>query len=293
VTGVDASRPLEEIVGNRRWEKRLRPFPHVYVQDLFVDSVAEEIEVAVQKILKDTSLGGIDRYDASGWSFAPDVDWPLRLFVTDGWRSLLSRVLGVDTIPYVSGGIHHHDVGGESGRPHNDLNPVYFADAEPRDGMVILRGNLVDLKTGEVRSPGTQVLRTVRAISILYYTANPPWHPGDGGETGLYGRRTVRVHQPTVAVPPVNNSMVAFECTPNSFHSFISNRNSERNSVTMWLHRSDTEAMTRWGEEALERWRESPSSLDPSATDLGRRQRGGQRYPGSTGPGPRSPAEIA
>jgi hypothetical protein len=199
VTGVDASRPLEEIVGNRRWEKRLRPFPHVYVQDLFVDSVAEEIEVAVQKILKDTSLGGIDRYDASGWSFAPDVDWPLRLFVTDGWRSLLSRVLGVDTIPYVSGGIHHHDVGGESGRPHNDLNPVYFADAEPRDGMVILRGNLVDLKTGEVRSPGTQVLRTVRAISILYYTANPPWHPGDGGETGLYGRRTVRVHQPTVA----------------------------------------------------------------------------------------------
>jgi hypothetical protein len=255
---VDSSKPLEEIVANRRWQKRLKPFPHILVRDLFIPSVAEEIDTAVRKVLEDERMAAIARYDASGWGFRSDMDWPLRIFTTDAWRNLIAGVLGVETIPYVSGGIHHHDVGGESGKPHNDLNPVYFAETDPRDGVVTMRGDLVDLKSGETLHGSPEIRRTVRAVSILYYTANPPWRRGDGGATGLYRQRSDNVNSPAVFVPPLNNSLVAFECTPCSFHSFISNRVSERNSITMWLHRSDTMAVDRWSEYLLERWPESP-----------------------------------
>jgi len=255
---VEARRPLAQIVANRRWQKRLTPFPHVIARDVFVPAVAAEIQEAVGRVLADDGMGPITRYDASGWSFPPDIDWPLRLFTTRAWHDLISTAVDATTIAYVSGAIHHHEVGGESGRPHNDLNPVYFAEAEPRDGMVLLDGDQVDLKTGATRDEGVAVRRTTRAVSILYYAANPPWHPGDGGETGLYERRTDPVARPAVRVPPINNSLVAFACTPNSFHSFISNRVSPRTSITMWLHAADRDPMARWGEPSLELWRESP-----------------------------------
>jgi Rps23 Pro-64 3,4-dihydroxylase Tpa1-like proline 4-hydroxylase len=97
-------------------------------------------------------------------------------------------------------------------------------------------------------------VRTVRAVAILYYTANEPWTPGDGGETGLYRRRTDPPDRPAARVAPHNNSMVAFECTPNSFHSFVTNRAKPRRSVTMWLHRRDTDVVDRWGEESIVAW---------------------------------------
>ncbi len=257
-TLFEASRPLTEIVANRRWQRRLQPFPHLVVQDLFVPSVADQIDAAVRKILENEGLPRIARYDATGWGFPADIDWPLRLFSTREWRDLLSHALGVETSPFVNAGIHHHDAGGESGRPHNDLNPVYFAEVEPRDGTVMMRNDLVDLKSGQPSKEGISVTRQVRAVSILYYTANPEWHEGDGGETGLFERPSDPPDRPAWAIPPVNNSLLAFECTPNSFHSFVSNRVSERNSVTMWLHRSDADAVARWGELTLERWHESP-----------------------------------
>jgi hypothetical protein len=175
---MEAARPLVEIVNNQRWMKRLRPFPHVVVPDLFVPSVAEEIHYAVRKIIDDTTMNRISNYDASGSGLSPDTDWPLRLFLTPGWRELVSGALDVETVPFVNAGVHHHAEGGKSGTPHNDLNPVYFADSEPRDGIVATRDELVDLKSGRVHKAGTPVVRHVRAVSIIYYTANPEWHPG-------------------------------------------------------------------------------------------------------------------
>jgi Rps23 Pro-64 3,4-dihydroxylase Tpa1-like proline 4-hydroxylase len=94
----------------------------------------------------------------------------------------------------------------------------------------------------------------VRAVAVLFYVGNEPWRPGDGGETGLYETADLPVDRPSVAVPPVNNRLLAFECTPTSFHSFISNRRSGRTSMIQWLHRSREEAVGRWGENSLVLW---------------------------------------
>ena len=91
-------------------------------------------------------------------------------------------------------------------------------------------------------------------MSLLFYLANPDWQPGDGGETGLFADIATAHRGATTAVPPINNSLVFFECTPRTWHAFISNRGKPRNSVVMWLHRRKNEVLERWGDESIEYW---------------------------------------
>jgi 2OG-Fe(II) oxygenase superfamily len=172
--------------------------------------------------------------------------------VSREWHDLLARIVGVTATGDVSASVHHHDPGGASGWPHNDLNPGWFAEpaAGPDEVRLAAEGD-VGYHHG-TRPEGVPARETVRAVSLLFYLANPPWSPGDGGETGLY--ESVRADRPSVAVPPVNNSLVAFECTPFSYHGFISNHRAPRNSVVMWLHRDRGEAVERWGEQSIVSW---------------------------------------
>jgi len=264
--------PLSEILANRRWVLRKEPFPHVVATEVFVPEFAAALDAACVKVLAEERLQHFGWYDAHSWSFSESMSGPLRVFISPEWCAMVASVLGVAVSGHVATSIHHHDVGTAHGFPHNDYNPVYFPRLEqsaraagggrtrkdsqlPRPLEVQLsRGDLVGYTTGVAQKPGVEVEPVVRAVALLYYLGNEPWTHGDGGETGLYRRRSDRVDRPAVAVPPRNNSLVAFECTPSSFHSFIANRRHQRNSVIQWLHRTTGEVESRWGMAALERW---------------------------------------
>jgi len=105
----------------------------------------------------------------------------------------------------------------------------------------------------------------VRCTTLIYYLGNPAWHVGDGGETALYAG-TRRDHRyPEARVPPVNNSMLLFNCTPTSFHAFTQNWRSERNSIIMWLHAPPTAMARRYGAESFIRFKPRPA---PTNTDI-------------------------
>jgi hypothetical protein len=123
---------------------------------------------------------------------------------------------------------------------HNDLNPGQEA-ANTGSGEPDL-----------LRSPFEPL--TVRAIAMIYYVGNAPWAPGDGGVTGLYFGPNDPVDRPAKVVPPINNSLLTFECTPKSFHSFISNRVHPRTCIVLWLHRHRADAILRWGEKTIIEW---------------------------------------
>jgi Rps23 Pro-64 3,4-dihydroxylase Tpa1-like proline 4-hydroxylase len=95
---------------------------------------------------------------------------------------------------------------------------------------------------------------------MIFYLANPPWKPGVGGETGLYTSMTDPVDAAASAVPPVNNTMLIFENTPESFHSFISNTKQTRNSLILWLHRTVEETNRLWPSEPLYSWKQKKAS---------------------------------
>lgn len=249
--------PLASVVGSRRWLKRNDPFPHIVVRDVFTNEFHSELEAAWAKILEPgldapgQRLSHMGWYDSYGLSFSQDETLPFRIFVSRPWHDLLARAAGVRATGHVNAGIHHHATGSAHGFVHNDLNPAWFAETESSEGIHVARQELVSYTTGEILHPGSTRVRYVRSLAVLYFLGNAPWSPGDGGELGLYRYHDDRPGSPEVAVPPLNNSLVIFECTPYSFHGFISNRANPRTSVIAWLHQSERDVAERWGLDAL------------------------------------------
>lgn len=244
---------LGSLLANRRWVRRERPFPHVVAQNVFVPEFYAELDEQYRRIEEDRFHRNMKGYDASGSELSAHVDGPLGVFASRAWHDMLARIWHLDATGDIAGSLHHHDPGGKSGWPHNDLAPGWFPSPPAGPDTVLLSNSPhVDYFTGP-RIPGTPARETVRAVALLFYLANPDWQPGDGGETALFASCGGANRGPAATVPPINNSLMMFECTPFSWHSFLTNRK-PRNSLVMWLHRTKEEALERWGDDRIVYW---------------------------------------
>ncbi|HKQ99954.1 MAG TPA: 2OG-Fe(II) oxygenase [Pyrinomonadaceae bacterium] len=255
--------PLPELLANRPWLKRLHPFPHYVAREVFIERAYREIEGTFREFLsgglsEQPGTGQFARhksgYDAYSLGFTPQLCGPLRIFLSRAWADLLARLAGVSHTGEVNGGLHYHLVGSRSGRVHNDLNPGWFVDCEESDGINVSQPDLCSYFHGQTFREGLVARERVRAVAMLFYLNNQPWREGDGGETGLYSFGGTSVENYAAAVPPLNNSLLVFECTPYSYHTFLSNRRHPRSCVIMWLHRTKEEAVSRWGEAKIVNW---------------------------------------
>ena len=237
---------------SRRWLRRSWPFPHVVAYDVFVPSVYQSLVARVRQ-----ALGGLandsylDDHDIFGMTVTPETAAGLEPLTLRAWHDLMGELTAVQATGHVALGIHHHRIGSADGFPHNDLNLGWFASDPAAGGIELSRPEAVEYTTGVARVLGLIPRETVRAVAVLFYLDNGPWMPGDGGATGLYVRSTDPTRKPALIVPPLDNSLLAFECTPASWHGFISNRHRPRNSIIMWLHRSKSEVVARWGAGAI------------------------------------------
>jgi hypothetical protein len=254
---------LSNYLANRRWIKRTFPFPHTVAKNVFHEPVFDEMVTAFRGIVdrglsSDPNLNSFSRtivgYDAFALNFSEDLPGPLRIFVSKQWHEMIARFTEVNATGDVNGGFHHHVVGSANGKVHNDFNPGWFASEATADKVNLSNHSQCNYQTGKTRELGIEVRETVRAVAILFYLNNSGWRVGDGGETGLYADAQTPVDRPTVAIPPADNSLLLFECTPYSYHAFISNRKRPRSSVIMWLHRSKEDAVARWGERSIVKW---------------------------------------
>lgn len=245
-----------DLLAHRRWVRRTRPFPHVYVRDVFVEEFHQRLVAEFERVrtAQPAVLTPVaDGYSASGVTLTKVRNGPLEVFLSRAWHDLIERVAGVPGTGDVEGSLHHHEAGSPRGWPHHDLTPAYFPAPAPAPGTVGLPAAGIDLKTG-ARSAGTPARELVRAVAVLYYLANDEWKAGDGGETGLFADLAATTPVPAVTVPPLNNSMIVFECTPRSWHTFLGNNTAARNCVVMWLHRPKQEAVQRWGGDRIVHW---------------------------------------
>lgn len=247
------SRPLADVLGQRRWIQRTHPFPHVIAYDVFQPAVYRRLESAFQELLNETAGRPYLRaHDIEGCTVNGDVADRFDPLLTRPWHDLLARILKINATGHVAVGLHHHQVRSHHGFPHNDLNHGWFLGNPARDQLV-MSGPGIDYTTGTMLDDTTNSapVETVRAASVLFYLANPVWEIGDGGGTGLYRSDSDDIKQPATVVPPLNNSLLMFECTPNSYHGFIRNRRNSRNSIIMWLHRPKKDVSERWGESVI------------------------------------------
>jgi len=253
---------LSRLLANRRWLRRSEPFSHVVARDVFIPAVYQELADQIQTIL-DRGLSetadptrfsrSIPGYDSYGIGFDGNIDEPLSLFLSPGWRDMLSSLFGIGSTPYVFAGSHHHSIGSASGFIHNDFNTAWFPIA-PNDAIQTPRNDLCAYKTGRGVLDVDSKIEVVRGAVIMFYLLNDEWCPQDGGETGLFSSASSKISEPDSVCPPINNSLVAFECSPSSFHAFLANKRAARTSIIMWVHRDKREAAARFGSDRLERW---------------------------------------
>lgn len=251
---MTASEPAA-VLQCRRWWRRERPFAHFVATDVFSPEFYAELEGSFQAVLArglDKSfLRGKSGYDAYIHSFSSATDGPLSFFISRGWHDLLASLAGVKVTDDVSAALHHHEPGSRDGTIHNDLNPGWFGPSARADGINCASSAVSDYKHGDPHTPGVQPVERIRAIAMIYFLNNAPWQKGTGGECALYSHRS-SVAAETIA--PVNNSLLMFECTPHSYHRFLSNRAGTRDSVVLWLHREREDALERWGERSIVAW---------------------------------------
>lgn len=254
---------LSQCLANRRWRRRISPFPHLIARDVFSEAVYREQVAAFQRIFDRGLVDVADDehfsrsvagYDVFAFNFHRGLSGWLEIFLSREWHDMIANAVGVKATGDVKGGFHHHGIGSASGRAHNDFNPGWFAGEGDRYAINLSDHSRCNYHTGATPELEITVRETVRAATLIFYLNNPGWQGGDGGETGFYGSSQDPVEAPCVAIPPIDNSLVLFECTPHSYHAFITNRRRSRNSVIMWIHRRKDEVVRRWGERAITKW---------------------------------------
>jgi 2OG-Fe(II) oxygenase superfamily len=267
VAGINAGDQLlavfrpADVLANRAWLRRESPFPHMAARNVFIPGFYNLLAAALTDILsrglsetpcRDRLSRSMPGYDSYGMGFHRPLEGPLSLFLSVAWRDMLCRLFGVGVTPYVFAGAHYHSIGSKNGFIHNDFNPTWFVRAGEKEIQTPDPG--CSYRNGSGRYDADSKIEVVRGAVIIFYLLNDGWRPGDGGETALYGSGVSPITEPAVCYPPENNSLVAFECTPYSFHTFLQNRRLPRTSIIMWVHRPLEQAAERFGYERLERW---------------------------------------
>jgi hypothetical protein len=253
---------LETLLDSRRWVRRTEPFAHVVASGVFTPAFYAELESAFRALLSrglsdGPSADRLCRNAAAYGAYVFDLNRcrssALGVFASRAWHDVLAAATGVDANGDVGGALHHHQPGGSDGHVHCDFNAAWFLDRPGADGINLSDSRACDYCSGTTYAAGARPREVVRAAAMIFYLCNGPWRPGDGGATGLYARGDDDVRRPQRAVEPIDNSLVAFTCTPASFHTFTANR-TPRNSVIMWLHQPKELAVARWGAGAIEPW---------------------------------------
>ena len=250
---IDPDGSLRRVLGPGTWWLADRPFPYLRATNVLTPAAYAEVTEHFRLLeASGRFTRGIPGYDVTAMSLTPDTAGPFEVFLSRAWNDALAGMFGVDVTGDVNVSLHRHEIGSTSGKPHNDLNPGWFPREAATDGITVSDARTCEYRTG--RAPeGIATVERVRAVAVIYHLGNSEVPPV-GGDTGLYRSASDNLLRPLVLIPPVNNSLVAFECTPYSFHAFITNRTTVRNSLVMWLHRTKEDVIERFGEANIVGW---------------------------------------
>ena len=238
-----------------QWWLERTPFHHFRAENVF--SPADYARLAAT--FAETMAGGkaaggkgkTANYDADimglTGALAPSFD-PL---FTDSWIAAMHRAMSLPDIHRVDAALHSSAPGSRTGWIHTDFCSAWFDEPEPIAGTPVFPDRAAcDYFTGKPKTATARPKEYVRAATMIFFLCNDGWRLGDGGETGLYA--TAHGHGPAL-VPPVNNSLVYFRCSPHSYHRFVTNPGRTRNSIILWIHETVETAVSAWGHGAVRR----------------------------------------
>jgi hypothetical protein len=244
---------------NAQWWARADPFHHFLVTDLLepaaYDRVASSFDAVLHGAAGPLRLAQSQaNYDAQMLGISRETAPRFAPFFSADWLKGLRTRLGLPEVRRVDGALHSTPAGGRTGWIHSDLCSAWFDESGAEDSTLLFPNRRrCEYFTGKVKSALAKPVEYVRAATAIYYLCNDGWRDGEGGETALYSSSIAGPHTSEVLVPPANNSLLVFQCSPHSYHRFIRNPGRRRNSIILWLHITVDQALCLWGDAVKRR----------------------------------------
>jgi hypothetical protein len=242
--------------GGEWWEHSL-PFRHFTATDVLDAETYQELCHQFTVIVDATNgkcagehimTRSNPKYDAYMLGMNATLATAFAPLFAEPWLPSLAAFHGLDFLSHVSGGLHSSPKGSRSGWIHTDFCSGWFDESDNTEGSLTFpRPDRCEYFTGLAKSSDAKPKEFVRAATLIFYLCNEGWKQGDGGETALYGAARQTQFTAVKLVPPLNNSMLLFECSPHSYHRFVANPGRTRNSIILWLHSTVDDAQARWG----------------------------------------------
>lgn len=218
------------------------PFNYLVVEEVFESVLAVSLSSLFRELIVDArgigKVGEVGELVYDALNFTPRIEHvrhtALAWLASAELSEMISSIFNIRLDENFMIGMHRHNPGSRPGWPHTDFAVVSFPDEPPNvGGLRYFREDNGCHYADDTRDRQPNSLKTARAIACLYFTANPDWQPDMQGETGIYaelGKRLVS------RIPPKNNSLLAFEISPLSYHAFMGSPKVQRNSYIWWYH---------------------------------------------------------
>jgi hypothetical protein len=237
------------------WEHSF-PFRHYRAKNLLSQEAYDNLSSAFTEILE-TTAGKRDgpyrltrsnkNYDALMLGIDQTLASVFTPFFSPDWLESLSEFFSIPFVPKIDGGLHSSPANSRTGWIHTDYCAGWFDESVPSNGMLSFPDRTrCEYFTGRALKPDALPRQYIRAATLIFYLCNDHWVPEDGGETGIYGARTQTPQTDAEFIPPINNTLLIFRCSPHSYHRFITNPGRARNSIILWLHSTPGYAASRW-----------------------------------------------
>lgn len=242
------------------------PFNYLIVEDLFDEAAAFGLAATFTDLIRQAKpigkVGEVGELIYEAVNFTPLLEHvqttPIGCIASLHLKHLISEVFDIRLDENLMIGMHRHNPPSKAGWTHTDFAVVSFPDIPTNyRGQRIYHQSSGCNYSDDSKHRQPETIKTARAIACLYYTANPHWTRGMGGETGIYlsdGKTLV------ASSPPRNNSLFAFEISPISYHAYLGAPSMQRNSYIWWYHAPPGYLMKRHAKTVEARRR---SGLDP------------------------------
>lgn len=241
------------------WEHKL-PFKHFQASNVLspeeYDKVAKNFMTISE--LPNSKEGGYYKltktnanYDALMLGINEEISSRFTPLFSKEFIQLLCNFLSIPFLPRIDAGLHSNLRNSRTGWIHTDFCSAWFDESVTNgisDELKFPDRKRCEYFTGYSKETDTRPAEYIRAATLIYYLCNDNWQKGDGGETALYGGSTYTEFTNCQLVPPINNSILLFQCTPHSYHRFITNPGRVRNSIIIWLHSTVEFAQSCWGD---------------------------------------------
>ncbi len=240
-----------------QWQEYALPFRHFSASNVFDSETYKQLSHQFTLILEMTAgkrEGAYKMRPAQGSNDGLILGLTEKLatafspLFTEAWLRSLAELAGLKFLPRIEGALHSNPQGSRTGWIHTDCCSAWFDESNSKaEELMLPPRRRCNYFTGKAKAPDAKPTEYIRAATMIFYLCNDGWESGDGGETGIYSADHETEDTMVKLIPPINNSLFLFECSPHSYHRFITNPGRTRNSIILWLHASVEDAVARWG----------------------------------------------